>query len=175
MNLSCLKNTNGLGNKKHLLYLWEYSIQLYLLQSAIKGVKSTSLLNCILFFITLNFPFAVSYSYLSNNTKLITNKFLYTLPFISNGSHKLLTVFIVIPLLSFLIHYFQNPASTGNVVDRISRRLPAAGTQLTTQPTEVTLLKVNDERKLVYNRPRTVVSSNMCTAQCAYQYFDIGH
>ena len=133
MNLSCLKNTNGLGNKKHLLYLWEYSIQLYLLQSAIKGVKSTSLLNCILFFITLNFPFAVSYSYL-----------------ISNGSHKLLTVFIVIPLLSFLIHYFQNPASTGNVVDRISRRLPAAGTQLTTQPTEVTLLKVNDERILVH-------------------------
>ena len=81
---------------------------------------------------------------------MITYKYLYALPLISNGSQQLTTVVNVLPLLSFPIHHFQNIAPAGNVVDRISRRLPAADTQLTTQPTEVTLLKVNDERKLVH-------------------------
>ena len=106
---------------------------------------------------------------------MITYKYLYALPFISDGSYEPPTFFNVIPLLSLLIHHFQNTAPACNVVDRISRRLPAADTHLTTQPTVATFLKVHDERKLVYNRRRTGASSSMCTAQCAYQYFDFGH
>ena len=78
----------------------------------------------------------------------MTYIYLYALPLIHTGSHEFITVSNVIQVLSLFIHHFQIAAPAGSVVYRITRWQPAAVTQLTTPPTVVTFLKVDeDERK----------------------------